>query len=210
MKLQYISYIIFFVLLLFVPGIAAADFIAPLSLNYTLVVSCEINGNYCNPSEDAVCNLTLRDPLGKYIARADNMSFLDNGDAYIVLNSSALNRLGKYPGKVSCAQNGLNNTETFILEIVGSRESTDYSFFLILSISGIVILLLGIYMGNFYLGFLSGVLILGAGMYSMIYGIGTISNLYSQMVAISLLGIGLTINIAAGLQVIEEMRVKFS
>lgn len=186
------------------------DFKTPILQNYSFVASVSVNGNPINPSEDGTCNFTIRNPYNSFIYEGANMSISPTGDASIFINGSVLNEIGFYPGKLACNQGSLNETRVFTLEVTPSRNPTGYGFFLILAISGSLILILGIYQQNFYLGFLSGMIIMLAGMFGLVYGVGPFANLYSRALSISVLGIGLVINIAASFEAIEEMKIKFS
>ena len=98
---------------------------------------------------------------------------------------------------------GFNKTATFIMAITPTGEDAGYSLFLILAISSIVILALGMWAGNEYVGFLAGALFLITGLYSIAYGISNLADLYTRAIGFVGLGLGLIFLIAAGYKVVE-------
>lgn len=78
--------------------------------------------------------------------------------------------------------------------------------FLFLVGLGILVLLFAFLMENEWLGFVSGVLFIVAGVYIMIYGLVGLASLYTRAIGYALIGLGLLFEIAAGYKVAEEAR----
>jgi hypothetical protein len=200
MKIHILSIIA--MLLLVVPIISAADYTTKIGEDFNLIASCDVNGIPCNPSTGA-CNLTLRNPDENYVVNYQPMTLSVGGDINYTLLTNQLTQLGNYPGKINCIDAGENKTATFILAVTPTGDERGYSLFLVMSIASLLVLALGIWAENEYVGFLAGVLFMVTGIYSMIYGIGNLADLYTRAIAFSSIGLGLIFEIAAGYKVVE-------
>ncbi|MFI5405049.1 MAG: hypothetical protein ACHQ1D_00905 [Nitrososphaerales archaeon] len=84
--------------------------------------------------------------------------------------------------------------------------SGDVYLILVLVGLGLIILIFAFLMENEWLGFIAGVLFIVAGVYVLIYGLLTLSDLYTRAIAWTLIGLGFLFEIAAGYKVVEENR----
>jgi len=98
--------------------------------------------------------------------------------------------------------------ETYVndFKITPSGENTSNSLiiFIVLILFSIAILLFGIILKNGYIGFVSGLLFLVAGTYSMIYGIADMADMWTRAVSFVLIGMGLMLCVSAGINIIGE------
>lgn len=87
----------------------------------------------------------------------------------------------------------------FYINPTGEEQNSilDNPLSLIMIGLGIVLILLGVYQGNAYFGFIGGVLFLASGVYVMIYGFNNVLNLYTRGVAAVLLGFGIFFSIVS-------------
>jgi len=190
-------------LLMIVPIVTAApDYTFKIGEDANFIASCDIDGIPCNPAT-ALCNLTLRDPDDNYVVNFKPMTVKFGGDINYTLLTNQITQIGNYPGKINCIDSGLNKTATFIMAITPTGEDAGYSLFLILAISSIVILALGMFSENEYVGFISGILFIITGIYSLAYGISNLTDLYTRAIGFVCLGLGLIFMIAAGYKVVE-------
>jgi len=190
------------IFLLMINPIIALDYTFKLGEDARLIASCDIDGVPCNPVT-AACNLTLRDPNDNYVINYQPMTVKFGGDINYTLKTNQITQIGDYPGKINCMDNGQNKTATFIMAITPTGENAGYGLFLILAIISIVLLVLGIWSENEYVGFLAGVLFLITGLYSIAYGINNLADLYTRSIGFVCLGLGLIFMIAAGYKVVE-------
>lgn len=137
--------------------------------------------------------------IGIYNLLPDSTSYLDFDTT---ISSSNLSSLGVMSYVVQC-----NSTTQIafasgqlVVTTDGQSPATSTNFFLILISLCLVILTLGIVFENYILGFLSGLLFLITGTYTMIYGFATILSTYSRMVAAVIIGIGMIITIVSSLE----------
>jgi len=72
-----------------------------------------------------------------------------------------------------------------------------------LFVGACIFLILSISFENYLLGYLSGILFIIAGICVMIYGIGTIADLYTRVIAVVSIGIGIAILLIAAYEQLE-------
>ena len=101
-------------------------------------------------------------------------------------------------GILTCVSYTLNITPT------GGDRINSLGIFIILVIISIAILIIAMVFQNGYIGFISGCLFLVTGVYTMIYGLGNLSDTWTRAVAYVILGIGLIFCVSAGIQIIGD------
>jgi len=191
------------ILLMIAPVMAVTpDYTFKIGEDANFIASCDIDGIPCNQAT-ALCNLTLRDPDDNYVVNFKPMTVKFGGDINYTLLTNQITQIGNYPGKINCMDGGLNKTATFIMAITPTGEDAGYSLFLILAIFSIVILVMGMWAENEYVGFLAGILFMVTGIYSLAYGISNLADLYTRSIGFVCLGLGLIFMIAAGYKVVE-------
>ena len=164
-----------------------------------IIIPCVMGGTPC--STLATCKLTIQDinPNANLTYLVDNqdMTYHDGG---IFNYTTVFDTLGEYPAKITCSQNGYNSTRTydFAVTSTGTAANSNLSLFLILAIASIVILGFALIMQNEYVGFIGGALLIMTGLFSLIYGIGDLANIYTESVGWITLGLGIMFMVAAG------------
>jgi hypothetical protein len=89
-------------------------------------------------------------------------------------------------------------------EITTTGNSNNNTIPLFLALGGFIILIFAFALKNNYLGFMSGILFIILGIYVIIYGLGFISDLYTQTVGYVSIGMGLFIFLASAYSAINE------
>ena len=162
---------------------------------YDITFSCTDDSQllgFCSTGTN--CNITIIYSNSTIIIDNQNASNLFNGKFNYSLVSSQTSLNGEYTARVGCSGNGLNNSADFTYEVnpLGKEgKSFDLNPILIfLTIFAFIFIGLGIAIKIPALGFIGSILLVLAGMYTFIYGFSGVINLYTQGVAISLLGLG--------------------
>ena len=91
----------------------------------------------------------------------------------------------------------------------GGAESNT-TFFIFLMIISVGLVILGFMFHNYIFAFFGGLAFLICGVYGMIYGYGNVTNLYTQMISLVLIGLGALITIFSGLDLIGNVEGKDS
>lgn len=118
------------------------------------------------------------------------------------------NTLGQYTYSwnnpcIDCSQGECGND--FTVTPTGNTNTSSLWLFAVLLVFSIIILCMAFGMQNEYIGFISGTLFMVTGVYSMIYGIGNISDTWTQMISYIIIGLGFIFNVAAGYSVISGL-----
>lgn len=96
-------------------------------------------------------------------------------------------------------------TFTYVLYITpGGGFENNTTIFIFLLIISFVILVLGFMFHNHIFSLISGFGFLVVGVYSMIYGFGNITNVYTRIVSIIIIALGAFITIVSSLEIIRE------
>jgi hypothetical protein len=91
-----------------------------------------------------------------------------------------------------------------IITPTGGPESNTV-IFLILASYSIILLVLSFIFKNYIFSFLSGLLFMGTGVYSMVYGFANLTNQYTQILSWVILGLGFIITIVSALEFLNEL-----
>jgi len=147
-----------------------------------------------NYSECTNCNcyITLHYPNGTIFIDNQATTY-SNGYANYVLEANKTTVNGDYPTRLICGDGSDSGFSTFIVNI---SPRGDLALFLVLLLSSIVCFLTAYLTEYEFLGFFSGILFVLTGIYSMIYGITDLANLYTRGISMISIGIGLVIIIA--------------
>jgi len=121
------------------------------------------------------------------------MSFNNGGlFNYTLTNTSDL---GEYPVSVNCNNAVDFGFSTFSFEITPTgkvqQSILDNSVLIIFGILAVLLCGLGIYSQVPWLGFLGSLMFILGGMYTIIYGFNNITDMYTQGIGITILGVGL-------------------
>lgn len=152
------------------------------------------DASWINISSIALPNSTIVYPNTRMISAG-------SGEFYFIFNKTA--DLGKYD--VRGISDGCEKTFAVYFTItptVGAEDNT--TMFIIIGLIAILLLILGALTRNYIFSTISGFTILIAGIYSMIYGFGSITNVYTQMISVIIAGIGAIITIISSLGLLED------
>lgn len=152
-----------------------------------LKVQCIANGTFC--SSGSYCNITVTYPNGSMFVNNQKMTNQTSFYNYTIQNS---NILGDYSCMAVCCDGILCATDNSEcpFKITPTGDERGIGLFLILLICGFVLFALDYFIETGYITFLSGIIFVVTGMYSMIYGVGDLSEFYTRVVALICVGIG--------------------
>ena len=150
------------------------------------------------------CNLSY--------VKAPNSTVLLAGDVVMSKVASRFNytfltteALGTYQVAGYCTDGtSLRNWVYSFTITPGAPAENNTSIFLLLGISAVIFLILAILMHNHVISFFSGLLFLSAGVYSLIFGFSSITNIYTQMLSIVLIGLGAITTIVSAFEFATE------
>lgn len=149
------------------------------------------------PIETISCLLHIYNVQGEQIYR-NNFIGNDGYEWSVKVPAHYFNYSGSYAYLGACNSSAYGG---YIQQNFTVTTTGDIFLFLILVGVGLLLLVFAVLMGNEYLGFAAGVLFIVAGIYGMVYGVGGFSDLYSQAISFTLIGVGLLFEIAAGYKV---------
>ena len=95
----------------------------------------------------------------------------------------------------------------YFFEVTTTGNDYPYTIPLFLGLAGFILLILAFIMKNNYIGFISGILFIVLGIYVLVYGLGVMSDFYTQSIAYVTLGFGLLIFLASSYSAINETNV---
>lgn len=194
-------------LLIFVSIILALQFVSASTFKQydvtDFAIPCVIDDSPCGNT--ATCQITIQYPNASYLVDNADMSYHAGG----LFNYTVLfNTLGTHSTKVSCSQSGLNATSTFKILITTTGLDNNNTLPLFLALGGFILFIIAIFARNLYIGFISGMVFIVLGIYMMIYGLGNISDFYTQTLSYVALGFGLLVFISAGYEAISDTGVR--
>jgi hypothetical protein len=170
-----------------------------------LKIPCVYNGTYCSSS--ATCNLTIIYqgsidlPNGTTIVKDGIMTYNGPYWNYTVPDNT---NLGVYKCSMNCMQNGLGGVKNFDYTLTSTGDNSNWSFWLILAFFSLILVTMAMYSGNEYIMFIASGATIVTGMYSMIYGVMSITNIYTQSISFVILGLGLFFLIISSLKAIAD------
>ena len=114
--------------------------------------------------------------------------------------------LGTYTVTTCGDKDGIFQCAVYNFEVTpaGGPESNT-TLFIMLIVIAVSLLILAFMFKNYIFSFLAGISFLGVGVYGMIYGFGDITNLYTRMVALVIIGFGGIITIVSALDLISNV-----
>jgi hypothetical protein len=118
------------------------------------------------------------------------------------------NTLGKY------LVNGVGDTIiglptwNYEFEVTPTGSTNNLVIPIFLFIIGFILLIIGFIFKNEFFGLFSGMLLTATGVYTMIYGIGSLSDMYTRLIAAITLGFGLIVIFAAMFEIIKGEDLK--
>jgi len=195
-----IKYLILVMILLVLPLVTSADYVFKQYQDIDLKIPCDYNGTFCN--DEAVCNVSIEYPNGSLMLDNVDLTNTGNGLPNVTIPESTI--LGEFPGFATCEQNGLSDSWRFVMEINPTGDDRGNTLILILFISSFLLLIFAFFTENHIFAFFSGILFLISGVYSMIYGIADLSDLYTRSISMVILGFGLILIVSSGYELIAE------
>jgi len=101
---------------------------------------------------------------------------------------------------------GKDTVWSYTFDVTHNGKSDTFNSWFIITMTGFTIMLLmyGVSTSNPFAGFISGMLFLFIGVYLMIYGYASITDIYSRGVAFASIGFGAMISFAAGYNYIDK------
>lgn len=177
--------------------------------NYKFQVHVFNTSNGAPINYNTSCYVHVYNVSGNHIYAAENTS-IDNRFDYEFLILGDKLPVGIYQVKFQCNNtNGRGGAAEFEFAATPSGRAPN-SFFdnpliLIMGIVGGALLILGVSRHNPMFGFLSSVVFLMLGVYIMIYGLDNVTDLYTQTVAITLIGMGVVMMISAAYEWLYEL-----
>lgn len=173
-----------------------ASYTYKLHNNIDIKNPCYFNGTYCLST--AVCNITVYDPDNLIIVNNRAMTYQTSYFNYTLPTGNYT--IGLYKNDMVCTQSGISGAQTFYFEII---TGGNLGLFIVLAISSVLMLGVAIVMKNEYVGFVSGALFIMTGLFAIIYGVGNLSNLYTDSIGYVSLGLGIMFLVAAGYSAAE-------
>lgn len=170
--------------------------------NIDLKLQCIINGTYCSAA--AFCNVTISYPNATLLINNKQMTNQISFYNYTLPSSTSL---GPYLCSATCCDAGRCGTGTdcdFVITPTGGDRINSLGIFIILILASIAVLGMALAFQNGYVGFIAGCLFLVTGVYVMIYGLGNLSDTWTQSVSYVILGMGLIFCVSAGIQIIGD------
>lgn len=106
--------------------------------------------------------------------------------------------------------NGIGNPDgvptifayNYVVTTTGNNQNNTIPLFL--GLAGLILFLIAIFSRNLYIGFISGVVFIVLGIYTMIFGLGFASDFYTQALSYVSLGFGLLIFLSAAYEAITD------
>lgn len=115
--------------------------------------------------------------------------------------------LGRYIVNGFGDPSGSPETWAYDFQVTTTGNNNNYVIPLFLGLGAFILLIFAFALKNNYLGFMTGVLFIILGIYTIIYGLGIMSDLYTNALAYVCLGLGLFIFLASAYSAINETNV---
>ena len=112
--------------------------------------------------------------------------------------------LGRYIVNGFGDPNAMVETWAYDFEVTTTGNNNNYSIPLFLALGGFILLIFAFTLKNNYLGFMTGILFIILGIYTLVYGLGFVSDLYTSAIAYVSLGLGLFIFLASAYSAINQ------
>lgn len=162
---------------------------------------CFYNGAHCNQTI-FMCFLTVFAPNQTTILNNTQMQGQINYYNKTVPYTDWPN--GFYRSVMSCSDGTNSGSEVFYFKINPTGDNRTDSLFLILAFGSVIILGLAFLMQNDYIAFISGTLWITLGIYTLIFGFSSITDLYTRTIGYVSLGLGMIFIIYAGYKIAED------
>jgi hypothetical protein len=131
------------------------------------------------------------------------VQMIKNGNSYSY-NFCNTTALGKYIVNGFGDPSGSVETWAYDFEVTTTGQQNNNTIPIMLAIAGFIIFIIAIISRNLYIGFISGIVFIVLGIYLMIFGLGSISDFYTQTLSYVSLGFGLLIFLSAAYEAITD------
>jgi hypothetical protein len=162
---------------------------------------CFYNGAYCNQSAFN-CYLTTYAPNQSLIKNNSLMTGHVNYYSLTVIETNLPN--GIYRNSMTCSDGINQGSEIFYFEINNTGDSRGLSLFLVLAFASIIVLGFAVVFKNEYIGAIAGMLWITLGVYAIIFGFASISDMYTRTIGYTSIGMGAIFLIASGYKISED------
>lgn len=146
---------------------------------------------------------------------AVNLSSLSWPNSTAILTSRVMNKTGFTFNYTYCNTkvagtyvydyvDAIGNVYVNSFDITPTGNTTSNTFFIILLVLAFALLLIAFIYKNNIFAFISGLVFLVAGVYTMIYGFGDITSLYTRIVSVVIIGLGAILSITSALDLMDE------
>ena len=184
--------------MILLPTVMAGITTLPMQKQYTCIDLPQICStcNYVNMS-------SIKYPNSTVYNINSNMTKIGSNFNYTFCGTS---ELGKYLVTTCGDKDGYYQCAIYDFEITPTGEDrvNSLGIFIILVMISLLVLVFGLIMKNGFIGAVSGFLFLVTGVYSMMYGIGNLADLWTRSVAFVLIGIGIMLAISGGIGIIGD------
>lgn len=178
------------------------DYMGQQFMDIPIIEICEDDGFACDATYS--CNITITNPNQQVIILNQPMTRNDTFYNFTLIDTDLL---GVYKIKTICGNGTFSGTnEDGRLEVTTTGSTYDtLKINIFLLIGAVFLFLIGIYLKNYAIGFLSGMLFLIAGVYMVIYGFGNFADMYTRAIGVIIIALGGLLTIVAGLEWLEEV-----
>lgn len=196
--------LILFILLL-IPIVSANSYNFKQNAGADLKVSCfDDNNILCTAATS--CHITIISP--------DSTTLVSNGSMTrgvvfynYTLISSQTSVLGQYSAVVYCSGGTDAYTQfNYLITQDGIDMGNNNNLLLLLILGAVIFLVLGFIFEAKIFGIISGAMFIVVGIYIMIYGIYSLSNLYTRSLSYVAIGVGIILWVATAIDYIEDSK----
>ena len=193
-----------FALLLLLPAMTSAQDVIGTFKQGTAIELTQVCTNDTSLCDE--CNVsTVKYPNGTVAARDLTMTKRTN-DFNVTLPAQNTSALGTYNVLGHCKSGTQFQSWSYSFDVTTTGDGNAMIFIILFLLISFGLFMMGMYLHNEYLIFISGTGLIVTGMYIMIYGLGNLQNLYTRMIAFITLGLGLFFAIAASIHAINASK----
>jgi len=178
----------------------STNYVAEYYTPVEIVETCTLIGFPCDNTYE--CNITIINPNEDVVIRDEPMTRNFPTYNYTFTNTSDL---GYYKIYVYCS-NGVfgGYDEDIILQVTTTGRTPEIKVAIFMLVISLIAFILALYLKSHSIGFISGILLMMAGIYQMVYGFGDVANLYTQATAYIVLAFGLFVMLISGIEWLED------
>lgn len=185
-KFGLLSILMFSIILISLQLISAqSDQIFKQGDSIDLKIQCIINGTFC--SNAANCNTTIAYPSGSLLVNNKQMTNQHSFYNYTLGDSSIL---GYYLCSATCCDGSYCGTDSCNFQITPTGDSNNLGFYIMLSVTFLIILGVGIFTKSIPLSLIGGMLNMGWGVYIYANGFDVFKNTATDLLSIGWIALG--------------------